>query len=285
VLFTVNDSGDGPLVYAVDKDTGRTRVATTYSSGDVTDVEAVAPGRHRALWVGDIGDNDAERDTVSVYRLPRMRRLPSTVHAARFDLAYPDGPVDAEALLVHPRTGRIYVVTKTFEGGTVYAAPAHLRRGSVNRLERVARVPGLVTDGTFLPDGRHVLLRTYGTASLYRFRDWKLLDTTQLPAERQGEGITVSRSGDVYVSSEGAFSKVLQVFLPGSMTRQITGPGSAATPSPSPSPDGGRHGATATPPVSTDEGNGVWIGGGVLMATFIAWLLFTTSRPRGRRTR
>jgi hypothetical protein len=146
-------------------------------------------------------------------------------------------------------------------------------------------VPGLVTDGTFLPDGRHVLLRTYGTASLYRFPDWKLLDTTQLPAERQGEGIAVSRSGDVYVSSEGAFSKVLQVFLPGSMTRQITGPGSAATPSPAPSPDGDRDGATATPPVSTDEGNGVWIGGGVLMATFIAWLLFTTSRPRGRRMR
>ncbi len=51
VMFTVNDSGDGPVLYAVDGGSGDTVGVTTYAA-EVSDVEAVAPGRGGAVWVG-----------------------------------------------------------------------------------------------------------------------------------------------------------------------------------------------------------------------------------------
>ena len=94
-------------------------------------------------------------------------------------------------------------MSKAVFGGTVYAAPRHLRPDRQNRLRAFARVPGLVTDGTFFPDGRHVLLRTYGTASVYTFPGFELVGTVTLPSQPQGEGISVSSTGRVLVSSEG----------------------------------------------------------------------------------
>ena len=212
-IFTVNDSGDGPYVYAVDERTGRTVAVTTYAEDDPEDVEALAPGPGGSLWVGDIGDNRAVRASIRVYHLVPARR-DATVSATAYDLEYPDRPHDAEALLVQPRTGRLLVVTKRFlRGGVVYRAPRTLVPGQVNELERVARVPGLVTDGTFLPDGRHVLLRTYGSAALYTYPGFKRLADVPLPRQEQGEAIAVDH-GRVYLSSEGEHSDVLAIGMP-----------------------------------------------------------------------
>jgi hypothetical protein len=211
-LYTVNDSGDGPHVYAVDRRSGETVAVTTYDDQEPVDVEALAPGRAGTLWVGDIGDNSRVRGSVTVHRLvPRD----GTVDAASFDLTYPDGPHDAETLLVHPRTGRLLVVTKRpLVGGAVYRAPARLSEGDVHRLDRVGSVPGMITDGTFLAGGRRVLLRTYGTAALYTYPGFEQLADVELPEQEQGEGIAVGRDGTAYLTTEGAGSDVLAMTLP-----------------------------------------------------------------------
>src|SRR5262249_52966757 len=67
---TVNASGDGPRVFVVDRDTGRTVGVTTYADQDPVDVEAIAAGPGGMLFVGDIGDNEAEREHITVYELP-----------------------------------------------------------------------------------------------------------------------------------------------------------------------------------------------------------------------
>ena len=252
LLYTVNDSGDGPVVYAVDARTGETAARTTYSSNDVEDVEALAPGPGGAVWVGDIGDNRGARDTVSVYRAaplstPGARTealgggdpVTESVPARRYDLAYPDGPRDAEALLVDPGTGRVFVVSKSVFGGTVYAAPRHLRAG-VNTLRPFARVDGLVTDGAFFPDGRHVVLRTYGDATVYTFPDFRATGRVRLPSQPQGEGISVGPDGRVLLSSEGVHSYVVEVSLPARLTAAAPAPGAApSSPRPSPAPSRG----------------------------------------------
>jgi hypothetical protein len=199
VVYTNNDSGDDAVVYGVDPHSGRTVSRTTYADS-VTDVEAIAPGADGTIWAGDTGDNRMNRDDVAVYRLtPRDGDHPGT----RYPLTYPDGPHDAETLLVQPRTQRVFVVSKAIFGGTVYAGPRRLHADKPNRLHTFARVPGLVTDGTFFPDGRHVLLRTYGTASVFTFPGFELVGTVALPEQPQGEGISVSGTGRVLVSSEG----------------------------------------------------------------------------------
>lgn len=231
VVHTVNDSGDGPVLYTVDATDGVTAGRTTYAAGAVVDVEALAPGRDGTVWVGDIGDNGASRDSVSLYRV-----RPGQGGAPRWDLTYPDGPRDAEALLAHPRTGRLFVVSKTVFGGTVYAVPAEAAPGETTTMREFARVTGLVTDGAFLPDGRHVVLRSYGTATVYTFPGFEPRGRVTLPEQRQGEAISVGPDGRVLLSSEGVGSEVLQVVLPPRLTSEPEPGASSPAPSPGASP-------------------------------------------------
>ena len=230
-VLTENDSGDGPYVYVVDPSTGRTVGRTTYSTEAVTDVEAMAAGPDGSIWMGDIGDNNAARDHVSVYRLPPVQDGNHTVDAQRYDLRYPDGPTNAEALLVDPRDGRVFIVSKSLFGGRVYAAPRHLSPDHVNLMRPVGRASGLVTDGSFFPDGRHVVLRTYGAATVYDTATWQSHAGMRLPEQEQGEGITVVDGGRrVLVSSEGERAPVLSVALTQPMlaAAAVTSPGSAS---------------------------------------------------------
>lgn len=217
ILWTHADGGSVAQVRAVDR-SGRTVAVVTLAGIDPYDPEALAPGRApdgtALLWLADIGDNLAERADISVFRLAEPRALEDrTVDAAWFRFTYPDGPHDAEALLVHPRTGRMFVVTKDLSGAGVYRAPRDLvpQDQGTNRLERVAGAPSFVTDGAFLDDGRFVL-RTYTSVYLYA-RPGELVATAPLPAQPQGESLAVD--GDrLLVGSEGQHSAVYAVPVP-----------------------------------------------------------------------
>ena len=162
LVVTTNDSGDSGRVFVVDPASGAT-VGVTSWEPDPSDVEALAPAGPGHVWVADTGDNRQVRDSVEVLRVP-VGRGDVTVTPTAFELVYPDGPRDAEALVSHPVTGRLHVITKGVFGGTVYAAPARLDPHGPNRLEEVADAPGIVTDATFLPGGGGVVMRTYSRA-------------------------------------------------------------------------------------------------------------------------
>jgi hypothetical protein len=272
-LFTVNDSGDGPYLYEVDVRTGRTVGVTTFAAEDPVDVEALAPGVGEEVWVADIGDNTRSRGSIRIHRL-----VPADgggrVDATTYDLAYPDGPHDAETLLVHPTTERVLVVTKSLgRGGVVHRAPRRLEPGQLHRLERVATVPGMITDGTFLPDGERVLLRTYGAAAVYSYPGLELLQDFELPLQEQGEAVAVGDDGRVYLTSEGALSDVLVLDLPApeepDEAEHDDGP--AAT------PGGGEDGAGPGRP---------WgYAAAALAGTALVALLVRASRRRGPRRR
>lgn len=237
IVYTHNDSGDVARFFAVDG-SGRTRTVYTLPDTPVRDWEDMARGPDESgrssLWLGDIGDNSATRDLgLLVHRIPEpeptTRESVTTPRPTSFRLRYEDGPGDAEALLVHPTTGRLYVVTKPLAGGArVYAAPERLDPDGPNTLTEVARVrlsatgteggPGigglaqlLVTAGDIAPDGSRVALRTY--TDLY---EWPLEGAdvagafdheptvTPLPPTEQGEGLAYAADGSaVLVSSEG----------------------------------------------------------------------------------
>lgn len=224
LLWTHADGGTTAQVRAVDG-SGSTVAVVTLRGIDPYDPEALAPSLDRdgtpRLWLGDIGDNAEERDDISVFSFDEPPVVgDQTVAAEWFRLRYPDGPHDAEALLVHPRTGTLFVVTKALGTAGVYRAPRQLVAASagVNELERVADAPLLVTDGAFLPDGR-VLLRTYTSVFLLD-RSWRQLATEELPAQPQGESLAVD--GDrVLVGSEGEGSAVYAVPIPAAAERPV----------------------------------------------------------------
>jgi hypothetical protein len=207
LFVTANDSGDSGRVFTVDG-TGVT-VGVTSWAPDPVDVEALAPAGPGEVWVGDIGDNTSSRPSVTVMRVP-VGPGDRTVTPPAYTLVYPDGAHDAEALLAAP-DGRLLVVSKDLPAGAVYAAPRRLSSSSPNRLEKVAPAMPLVTDGAFLPDGRHYVLRGYGSATVYAYPGSRPVGSFLLPGQQQGEGIAADAQGWVHVSSEGAHSRVLRV--------------------------------------------------------------------------
>ncbi len=223
-MVTTNDSGDDAVLYLVDE-AGRTIGRTTYAD-EVQDVEALAPAGGREVWAADIGDNRERRTSVQVYRVP-VTAGDRTVRAPRYELVYPDGPHDAESLLAGP-DGRLRIVSKGVLGGSVYVAPKVLDPDGPNRLTRGPSIGLYATDAAVLPGGRHALVRGYGTALVATFPEFEPVAFVTLPAQEQGEGVSIGRNGRIRLSTEGANSEVLQISLPADVREQVrattTGP-------------------------------------------------------------
>lgn len=269
LYLTTNDSGDTGRVFAADA-SGRT-VGVTHWSDDPVDVEALAPAGPDAVWVGDIGDDLGHRSFVTVTRVP-VGRGDRTVRPTSYRLAYPGGARDAETLVRNPVTGRLYVASKDLLGGTLYAVPRHLRPDRVNRLVPVGRVLPLATDGAFFPDGRHLVVRGYVTATVYEWPSLRRVASFALPAQRQGEGIAIGADGEVYLSSEGRRSAVLRMPLPAGVRRALAPASRPPSPSsPSAAPSSSTAPSTGDPAGSTPLWP--WLLGGVVGLGAVAVLL------------
>ncbi|HET7231574.1 MAG TPA: hypothetical protein VFJ16_16310, partial [Longimicrobium sp.] len=177
LLWTHDDSGQ-PVVFGIDSagvERARVRVtgATNLNWEDIA--LAPCPGGN-CLYVGDIGDNQARRASITVYRVPEPAATDSSTPAAQaFGATYPDGPQDAEAMFVLP-DGAVYVATKGETGPAgLYRFPQPLRPGATVVLEKVAgissaalRRPERITGASASRDGRWIALRTIRSVSLYR---------------------------------------------------------------------------------------------------------------------
>ncbi|MFD3676356.1 WD40 repeat domain-containing protein [Streptomyces sp. NPDC058613] len=243
VYWTHNDSDDGPYVYAVDSATGRTVARLTLTGiGKPRDVEAISLGPDGQLYVGDVGDNlGGSWDHVWIYRFPEPRELrDATVRAEQFTVTYADGPRNAEALMVHPVTGRVYIASKDEQKGGLYEGPERLVPGDGrNVFRRIADAPW-VTDGAFSPDGTRLTLRGYFTARTYGWKDGRPQgegERVDAPWQGQAESVTYTADGRTLMfGSEGAGSRVVAVPV-----------AEAPRPAPGKTPAGASEGASASP--------------------------------------
>ncbi|WP_329100759.1 WD40 repeat domain-containing protein [Streptomyces sp. NBC_01439] len=247
VYWTHNDSDDGPYIYAVDSATGRTVARVTLTGiGKPRDVEAISLGPDGQLYVGDIGDNrNGTWDHVWIYRFPEPKQLGDvTVEAAQFTVKYADGARNAEALMVHPVTGRVYIASKDENKGGLYEGPAELTKGSTNVFRRVAAVPW-VTDGAFSPDGTRLTLRGYFTARSYPWKDGLPVgegERVDAPWQGQAESVTYTPDGSTLMfGAEGEGSRVIAVPVasaPSASTSASPQPGAPSGAAPAVEPTG-----------------------------------------------
>ena len=219
-VWTHNDSGR-PALYLVGLD-GRLRGEVAVTGASVTDWEDLAagpcPGSGRCLYIADIGDNQAARPNVTIYRVPEPAPgATRTQPAAALTAAYPDGAHDAEALLVLP-DGAVYIVTKGETGPVaVYELPRTARPGTVARMrqvavlspERVSRSER-ITGAAASPDGQWLAMRTLRTLRFYPTGNLSagtlgtpLTHDLRPLREPQGEAVALGADGGVYLSSEG----------------------------------------------------------------------------------
>jgi hypothetical protein len=214
VYWTHNDSDDGPYLYAVDSRTGRTVARLTLRGiGAPRDVEAISIGPHNEIYVGDIGDNFGGRwPYVWIYRLPEPKVLKDqTVTAKQYVVKYENGPRDAESLVVHPKTGRVYIVDKKEDGGHLYEGPANLSTSGANIFRPIAAVDLWATDAAFSPDGQQLAVRGYFGGIYYDWNGGRIQRKGRLEVPLQGQGESLSYSADgtkLMYGSEGAGSPV-----------------------------------------------------------------------------
>ena len=235
VLWVHNDSGDTARIFAIGLN-GRTLGIFSLAGIQARDWEDIAAGPGpggSSLYVSDIGDNDEERQTVTVLRLREPAVDPQTSSPVtstitivdELTLRYPGGPHNAEALIVDPRSGELVIVTKEPDGrALVFRAPAGLADGSETLLRRVALLSlgfgTLVTGADVTRSGSVVTLRTYGSVLLYARPAgkplWAAFRTKPCsglaPPERQGEAIALRTGGRAYVTiGEGEHPRVYRV--------------------------------------------------------------------------
>ncbi|MER5741405.1 MULTISPECIES: WD40 repeat domain-containing protein [unclassified Streptomyces] len=216
IYWTHNDQ-DQPRIFGVDSRTGKTVATLTMTGvGTPRDMEAISVGPDGDIYVGDIGDNlDGSWDHVWIYRFPEPKTLGDrTVRAEQYVVKYADGPRNAEALMVHPETGRVYIASKNEDGGGLYEGPERLSASGTNTFRRIGEVPW-VTDGAFSPDGDRLLLRSYFSAREYVWKDGRIEgDGTSpgAPFQGQAESVTYTNDGSALMfGSEGVHSRVVRV--------------------------------------------------------------------------
>lgn len=177
VLWMIEDSGNEADVYAVTP--AGTLVGVVHVAGvpniDWEDLALAPCGEDSCLWVGDIGDNDARRGDLAMFRV--REPIFDDEHESEqapdvFPFAYPGGPQDAESLVVSG-DGTPYVLTKRDDGRTqVYAIDAQ-GPGEVTEARAVAKLStatdveasGMRTRATgaaIWPDEGRLYVRTYG---------------------------------------------------------------------------------------------------------------------------
>jgi hypothetical protein len=215
VLWVHNDSGDEARVYAIDAKgdflgTCNIRGAKARDWEDIAVGPGPDPNQHY-LYIGDIGDNQAKYPDVTVYRAPepkveaaRAFGTMTTEMADAIRLTYPDGPRDAETLLVDPLTRDIYIISKRELFSKVYRAGFPQSTTEPTRMEAVAVMPwGFAVAGDVSPDGSRVIVRGMFNASIWMRPAgeplWRAFSGKQLQLplinEPQGEGICFDSEG------------------------------------------------------------------------------------------
>ena len=232
LMWVHNDSGDISRIFLVD-DKGN--ILATYNfNKEVIDCEDIAllydaKGKSK-IFVGDIGDNNAKRDHISIFVFdePNVNLISkkeikiNDVKELKFK--YPDGPRDAECLLVDERDQKIYIVSKREDSVGVYSAPLKSAPGKVITLKKESILffdapsgAKWVTAGDVARNGKEVVIKTY--INIYY---WDRLVGETIPQclarpyiglpykpEVQGEAVGLTRSGRYYYTiPEGKFAEI-----------------------------------------------------------------------------
>lgn len=202
---------------------------------DWEDIATGPCGTGSCIYAGDIGRDNGKPNppaTFAVYRVAEpdlaAGQTGGTLTGDWLRFRYPDAPHNAEALMVHPLTGRIYVITKEPDGHSgVYAFPTALPPPSsttVTTLELIATLDlpvwsgdpsdtraaqwfGQVTAAAIHPRGDRFLLRTLYRVYEYRVPEGRPFESvfttppvtvTAPSGEEQGEAIDYAPDGSAY---------------------------------------------------------------------------------------
>jgi autotransporter-associated beta strand protein len=235
VLWTHNDSGNPAQVFPM---TSAGTNLGTYSVSGASNIDwediAVGPGPSAGaqyLYIGDIGDNNAVRSNISIYRVPEPAvsdtQSPVTTSisgATKFTFTYPGGARDAESLFVDPLTKDLYIISKRENPHNLYRAAYSQPTDSYAALAQMAAYTDTdwLTGADISPDGNELIVRGGSTASGLMFlrppggsiTDAFISTPIAIPlhSETQGEAIGFDPNGRGYFTTSEGSSQPIYYF-------------------------------------------------------------------------
>lgn len=153
------------------------------AAGDSAEGAASATPREppRCIYIGDTGDNDAERASRAIYRVPEPAAaragFTGDVASEKLTYRYADGPHDVEAMYVGPDGAMYFITKRSLKDGAgqrrpalVFRIPASAWRDTTRAVAELVDslpiIPGsapfrTITDASLAPDARYLAVRTY----------------------------------------------------------------------------------------------------------------------------
>lgn len=203
-LWVHEDSGRPASLYLL---THTGELAKTLHLKGVTnrDWEDIALAGER-MYLADIGDNNQEYGTSTIYHFPEPELDTDTIqHISKLEFRYPDGPHDAEAIVVDAAAGEIYLITKRDMPARIYKIAAAQKKEQVQTAEYVGALPysGVVSAAL---SAKGVIVKTYTGLYFYPRTGQQPISKvlqgnySRLPyqLEPQGEAVTFAADGNGY---------------------------------------------------------------------------------------
>ncbi len=228
VIYAHNDSGDSSRFFAVSRsgaDLGIFKVEGAQNI-DWEDMDRGPCPAGSCLYIADIGDNERERLAYTLYRMSEPTAIQpgeQPIAADRIVFTYPDGPHDAEVLLVHPITGELTIVSKVKSGpAQIFTLPQAVTTGKTFMATEVGEVQppkgaNAFTGGAIHPEGTALLMRTNSSLFQYPMRPEQTAaealagEPCKMPIadEENGEAVTWFADGaEIVTIGEGAGAQV-----------------------------------------------------------------------------
>lgn len=218
-----NNTVWGKRVVFLNKSCQRTSTRS-YTGSGATDPQDIAVDNNGTYWIADTGDDPVQptRSTISLWKLTGQNGS-----FTRYDFSYPDGPHNAEALLLNGDGSPIFV-TKSIDGPAgIYTHTGKLsdsstmaltkvgsftpeQTGTPNKLGDHGQAQNAVTGGANSPDGTKVVLRTLTDAYQWNVTGGNVVTAlttltkkpsiTRLASDEQGYAIAFTTDGGSYLT-------------------------------------------------------------------------------------
>ena len=231
-LWTLNDSGNPPIIFRLDSASGRVVQRVRVVNFPNTDWEELAADS-RYFYIGDFGNNTGRRRDLRVLRLPRPGPADTAAVAEEIAFIYPEQTdfasgmyrhnFDCEAFFVAHDS--LHLFSKRWADGHTrhYTLPTQPGRYVAHPRE-LLDAQGLVTAASLSPDGRTAALLGYtktGRVFLWLLTDFSGTSYLAGRARRlrlpgavhvgQVEGLCFAGPGRVFISNERLMRHILLV--------------------------------------------------------------------------
>lgn len=216
-LWTLQDSGNPASLYLVSTDGKNIKEfnipgATNHDWEDLASGPGPVDGTNY-MYIAEIGNNNPPMtETNIIYRIPEVSDINGAFDGTKLEkitFSYPDGPRDAETILLDPKTKDIFVVSKELTQAGIYRLPYPQSTSSTITAEKIGTIPSVVftTGGSVSYDGEEILIRNYLSVFYWQRKSGETIGQTLLnapsksfliAAEPQGEGISFDREAKGY---------------------------------------------------------------------------------------